>query len=304
MIRQSAPLAMLILALGMLFWSGNVVIGRGIHDLIPPVSLSFFRWSLATLVVLAFAGRRVWALRAVIAMNLRLLVALALLSVTTYTTLLYMALHATTAVNATIVNSAAPVLYAILAWMVLGQAVTARQIVGMVISMVGVAAIVARGDPGVLASFRLNLGDALVLFGGLTWAFYSVLLKRLPPQIDAIALVAAMFPLGWLLLLPLYAVELALGARFPWSWETATVVGYVGIFPSILATLAWNHGVAVLGPTRASMFLHLVLVFGVGLAVLVLGETLEPHHLVGAGLILAGITLTSARGARKATARG
>jgi drug/metabolite transporter (DMT)-like permease len=293
--RNRAPLAMLALALGTLFWSGNVVIGRGIHDVIPPVSLSFWRWCVASAIVLTFAGSRAWRQRRLLAAHGRLLVALALISVTTYTTLLYMALHATTAVNATIVNSAAPVLYVLLSWAVLGHATSGRQILGIVVSMVGVAAIVLRGELGALAGFRPNLGDALVLFGGFTWALYSVLLRRLPEGLDPLALVAVLFPLGTLLLAPLLAVELALGAVFPWSWASLTVIGYVGLFPSVLSMLAWNYGVAVLGPTRASMFLHLVLVFGVGLAVVVLGERLAWFHLAGAALILGGIWLTSAK---------
>lgn len=292
----SPAVAYVLLALTMLFWSGNAVVARGLGDAMPPAALSFWRWLFAFLIMLPLGGRAAWRQRDLLRRHGGQVVTLAVLCVSTFNVVLYGALHLTTVINVAVVNSASPAIIALLAWLMLGERAGVAAAAGIAVSIAGVLVVVTAGDPLRLLALEANVGDALMLAGVLIWAAYSVLLRRLPPGIDPLGLFTVLTGLGTIGLVPIYGLEIALGARFEPTWPVIEALAYVAVFPSVLAVLFWNHGVKAVGPTRAGVMLNLVLVFSTALAVVFLGETVEGYHLAGAALVLAGITLTT-RGA-------
>jgi drug/metabolite transporter (DMT)-like permease len=286
-----------LVTLAPLFWSGNFVLGRALRDSMPPIALSFWRWALALLILLPFALPLLRGKGAVLRRHLGILSLLAVLGVTNFNTFVYLGLQTTTATNAVLMVSTTPVLIVGLSFLLLGQGISPRQAGGILVSLAGVTVIVSRGDLLSLAALRLNPGDLWVLGAVLGWALYSVCLRWRPAELDPLALLTATVALGLAPILPLYLWELSTGRTFAPDALHLGAIGYVALFPSVLAYVFWNRAVAELGANRTGQFMHLMPAFGTLLSAILLGERLQGFHLAGIGLIALGIR--AATGSRR-----
>jgi drug/metabolite transporter (DMT)-like permease len=284
----------LLLSLAPLFWAGNVVIGRAMRDDIPPVAMNFWRWVIAGIILLPLALPELRTQWPVIRRNWRLLTVFGLIGIALFNTLSYIGLQWTTATNAALLNSTIPVMVAVASWLVLREPLSARQILGIGISLVGVLTILLQGSVARLLTLSFNQGDLILLLAMALWAFYTLLLRRKPEELSAVGFLGAMVYFGLPPLALAYAAELATGADFALVPSTAAALGYYGVFPSILAFLCFNHGVAAVGAARGSLFIHLFPVYTVVLSSAVLGESPRLYHFAGIALVLLGIWLTTA----------
>ena len=286
----------LLLALAQLLWAGNFVLGRAVSARIPPVALAFWRWTLALLILLPLAWRALRADWPVLRRSLPILLALGVLGVGNFNTMVYVGLGQTSATNAALLNSACPAFILAIGPFLGGARPRWRQAAGITLSLLGVLAIVARGDPQVLLHLTFNRGDAWVLAAVLSWACYTVLLARRPAGVHPLSLLTALVAVGVAWIAPFYALEAWRGARLTLDAATLGSFAYVGLMASVVAYLSWNQGVAELGADRSSAFLHLLPVFATLLAALLLGETFRAYHAVGIGLVLLGVRAASRRG--------
>ena len=283
----------LLLAFAPLCWAGNVVVGRAVRGEIPPLSLNWWRWSLAATIFLVFVHRVVWRERHLLLKHWRLLLLLSFIGLTAFHSALYIGLQHTTAINAALIVGMGPVLIVPLAWALLGERLTALQGLGVVLSCIGAVVVVTRADMDVLLGLRFNRGDLWMLFGSACWAIYSVLLKLKPPALGVTPMLAAILLLAAILTTPLYLWELSQGRTIAVSTGTIAALGYVSVFAGVLAYIAWNRGVHLVGPNKAGLFLHLIPAYGAVLAAAFLGERLEVYHLAGFAFIVVGIVLTT-----------
>ncbi|MGE5504850.1 MAG: DMT family transporter [Actinomycetota bacterium] len=283
-----------LMVLPVLFWAGNALVGRATVGQVPPLALSFWRWFFALLLILPFTFRDILESRAVIRANWAHLVGMGLFSVAAYNTLLYVALQTTTAINALIVAASLPVMILILSRLWLAEPVRPAQVVGIAVSLSGVLAVIAEGSPARLAQVGLTGGDGLVLLAVLSWAIYSVMLRRRPVPMGGLALLTVLIAVGVVAILPLYLWELAGGAAIAPHWSSWAAIAYTAVFPSLLAYALWNRGVAALGAAVAGQFTYLMPLFTAVLAVLLLDEHFRWYHAAGGGLIFAGIWLATA----------
>lgn len=280
-----------LLALATLFWSGNFVLGRAVSGRIPPVGLAFWRWAGAFAVLLPLSFRLLKEQGPLLRRSWRILLPLGILGVGSFNTLVYVGLRGTTATNAVLLNSACPAFIVAIAWFVRGQRPAPRQAAGILVSLVGVAAIVARGAPRALLTLTFNPGDLWVLTAVLCWAVYTILLDRRPAGIHPMAFLTVLVGIGLAWLAPIYAAEILRGGRLTPDGITIGSLLYFALLPSVASYVFWNQAVGEVGPNRAGAFLHLMPAFGSLLAVLLLGESFRLYHLAGIGLILAGVTL-------------
>lgn len=282
----------LLLTLAALFWSGNMVVGRGVHEAVPPFALAFWRWTLALACVAPLALPHLRTQWPLVVKHWKALVVLGLLGVGGFNTLVYIGLHSTTATNAAILNSVIPIMTIALAFVLLGRKLGALEALGVAVSLAGVGLIVARGDVDTLLAFSLNRGDLWLLAAVLVWGLYTVGLHWRPP-IHTMLLFAVCAVVGLVALAPFYAWELASGHAIKMSAPALAAIVYVGIFPGFLGHIFYNAGVAAVGPNQGSLFIHLMPVFGTLLAAAFLGERPYWFHFAGMALILTGIFLTS-----------
>jgi drug/metabolite transporter (DMT)-like permease len=285
----------LLLALAVLLWSGNLVVGRAGRDVLPPIAFNFWRWTVALAILLPFAWQELIAARQVIRREWKILTLLAATGITTFHSAVYTGLSQTEAINGALYFATSPLFFVLLTWTLFGQRITWRQALGVAASMLGAAIVIARGDLAALASLQLAAGDLWLLLAVVLWALYSVLLQRRPADLPPLALLAATMVIGLALLAPLYALELAAGRHMTLGLESLLGIGYVSLFASVIAYIFWNRGVREVGPNPAGVMLNLMPVFGAGLAVALLGERLAGYHWLGAALVLAGILLAGRR---------
>lgn len=283
----------ILLILTTLFWSGNFVISRGMHAAIPPLSLSFWRWTVALLILLAIGLGHFIRQRELVWQHKKFIITQGILGVAGFNTFIYLAVQTTTAINAVLVNSCIPVIIAIVSWIMYKEKLKLRQCIGICMSLSGVLLIISQGALSTLLQLEFNRGDLLVLVAAVFWATYSANLKRYPKGLNPFAFQIGMVLVGLIILLPFYLLELSSGKTMVLSPNTFFTIGYVGLFASVLAFLFWNRAVSILGANIAGPFIHFMPVFSTILAVLFLGETLSPTHLKAIVLIFSGILMTT-----------
>ena len=279
-----------LLSLTMLFWAGSVIVGRAAAPVLPPVLFTLLRWTGALLIVAPLARPhlradlpKLWARKWTTAL-------LAVLGVCAYNILVYRGLHATTAVNALLLQSVMPLAILLANLLLFRERPRPVQAAAIAVSIAGVLVIAAQGSLDTLRHLRVNPGDAAVLLAIAAFATYSSLLRR-RPAVHPFSFLAATFAIGVLVLAPLSLAEYAGGARLVPGWTAWGAIAYATVFASFLATLFYNRGVELIGAARAGQFNHLQPVFGTVLAVLLLGEALHPYHAAGVALIAAGLGL-------------
>ena len=293
----SRTAAFLLLALANLFWSGNWIIGRALRDDIDPVTLNFWRWLIAALVLAPFALPGMLAQRALIRRSAGLIALLALTGVVLFQLLVYVGLHTTTAVNGVLLNSSSPLFFMLCSWVMERERATRGQVAGMLVSFAGILIILARGDLAHLRQITFHAGDAWVLLAMAVWGVYSVLLKRREPALGGVLLLFLTAAAGVLMLVPLLLAgalypPLQVGLRLPAGDEIAAVF-YVALAASVGSFMCWNRGVAVVGANAAGVSLHLLPAFGTLLAILFLGETFHLFHAAGVAAILTGVVVAA-----------
>ncbi|MCZ6637087.1 MAG: DMT family transporter [Alphaproteobacteria bacterium] len=283
----------LLAVLPPLFWSVNFLIARVMRDAIPPIQMSFWRWVLAFLVLAPFALPHGRARGEQIRKELPFLCVLAVVGITAFNCFLYAALHYTTVVNASLINTVMPVMTFIFALALLRDRLRSVQVVGVAVALAGAVLIIAKGSLVALMDLALNRGDMLVVVGVTFWAVYTVLIRWRPTKLPLTVFLAAIIGLGALFHLPLVAWEFSAVGGFSVTPAVAGAFLYFATFPSVLAYIIWNRSVAAIGPGRTGMYMYLMPFFGAVLGVWLLGEDFLLYHLAGIALIFAGITLVN-----------
>lgn len=278
-----------LLALPPLFWAGNFIVGRSVRGDIPPLTLSFDRWVIASLILLPFTYtilRREW--RLYWHYRQRILIA-SVTGVAAFNSLIYVGLQSTTASNALILNSFIPLLISLFGSLFFKLRLKRSQWLGMVVSFTGVLFILTRGDWQILGSLSFNQGDLVVFLAMVSWAIYTLVIQRMPKEMNRLGLMSVQMFVGLLVVMPFYGVEVYSGASPVWNSHTLWALAYVGIVPSVLAYLLYTTSVERLGPAKAGLSIHLIPVFGVLLSIALLGESLHWYQLTGMALIFIGI---------------
>ena len=278
----------LALTLAALFWAGSFVVGRALRADIDPVVLTFLRWLIALIVLAPFVWREACGALPVVLRQWRLLAALGATGIALFHPMVFVALQNTSATNALLVLSLAPAAILIGGTLTGGERPTRRQLGGVLVSMMGAAVLITRGDLDLLRS--AGAGDLWMLAAVVIWAAYSLLLRRRPAELSqTMTLVASIaFALPMLLATALLAAP---SAPITCSVPVLLGVAYIAIFGSVIGFRFWAFGVGELGPARAGQFVHLMPVFGAVLSFAFLGEPLTFAQVAGAAFVLGGIVL-------------
>ena len=280
--------AYVLMTLTAFFWGGNFVLGRGIADQIPPIALACLRWSFATLIFAPFAieqTRKDWP---EIIRNRWIILFLGIIGGGTFNTMTYIGLGHTTALNALVIQSSGPVLIMIAAYLVFSDRVSMTQLAGITLSLSGVLWVITSGRIGEITGLEVNPGDLIILFAFMTWAIYTIYLRK-RPDIHWMSFILMLSLIAALVNIPIWAYEHFAIRQIQPTLTTFLTVTYVAIFQSVLAFIFFNRSVELIGANRTGVFMHLVPVFGTILAILLLGEHLQSYHLIGFGLIISGV---------------
>lgn len=283
-----------LMAITAVMWSGNAVIGRAVHEVIPPIGLGFWRWvvTLPVFVVLAWPHfRREWPL---VRQHWPILLLLGFLSITVYNTFVYIGLNTTTAINMLLINTARPVVIVFLSYLFYRERVTLVQAGGFALALSGTLTILARGNFDVFGDANFIVGDLWVVGATVGWALYTVLYRKRPP-IHATNLMLVTIVMGLVIMLPFYLWETFQVRPMPLVSETYWSIAYLGLIAGVIGYLAFNRLVEVMGANRAGLTSYLVPIIGTSLAIFFLGEQFHPFHVAGISLILIGVALANGK---------
>ncbi|EMG36549.1 DMT(drug/metabolite transporter) superfamily permease [Desulfocurvibacter africanus PCS] len=294
--KQPVPWTGFLCALGAtIIWSGNFIVARGLFDSVQPATLAFLRWGTAFAALLPMAAIPAWRERSVIRRHFIFLLITALLGVTLFNTLIYLAARSTSALNLALISTTSPMFMLLLARMFLGEAVTPARLAGMTAAVCGVALLVTRGDLSRLASLQFAVGDLLMLSAAVLFAAYSILVRRKPRELGQASFLLSTFGLGVLCLAPWAAWEVLRSGLPPPEPHIIGAVLYIGLGASLASFFLWNKAVAAIGPSRAGIIYYSLPAFSGLEAFLLLGEPVGWAHLASGLLILGGILLATRR---------
>lgn len=287
---RASFLSHLLLFLPPFFWSTNFIVGKALVGQVPPWTLNMGRFCVSALIIVPLLlYRGGWP-----KLPKKLIPPLILISLTgvsAFNSVLYTGLRYTTVINATLVNSTTPVTTAFLAWLLIGEKMTLRRILGIFFSFAGVGWIVSHGSWEILYRLSFNPGDIIVFFATVLWGFYSVMAKRMMQELSPFVLTAVTTGIGALLLLPISFIELLWNPADLTRGEVILAFLYLGIFPSLVAFLIWNRSILIFGPSRATLVYNTLPLFAVVLSVIFLGESLMGYQVVGGIVVIMGVII-------------
>ena len=281
-----------LLVLANLFWAANIVLGRGVVGMVPPITLAYWRWTGAFLVAVGFAWPQLRRDAPQLLRRWRMMLLLSLTGIATYNTMSYIGLTETTALNVLLLQSSGPLVIIVWAFVLFGERPTAWQASGVAVSLAGVAVIASHGSLNRLLHLAINRGDVWILVAMLIYGVYAALF-RVRPAAHPLSFLVATMGIGSMMILPFYLWEIAEGGQISGGAPAFLAMAYIAVFPSFIAYLFFNRGIELIGAGRAGQSWHLMPVFGSMLAVLFLGETFHLYHAFGIAMIGAGILLAS-----------
>ena len=292
--RNKNNLAYILLILTTLFWSGNFIVGKAASTYsIPPFSLNFYRWLFAGLILLPFTLNEIIKKKDYIFNNLGFFIILGITSITIFNSTVYYSLYYMQVISGVLMISTIPVWIMFISFILGIEKTNKFQILGVILSLLGVLFIITKSDLEVIKNLAFNRGDLIMALGMFAWALYSALLKKKTYEISQITLLEVVIISGLIFLIPIYILEMIFGNQIVFGKPFILTLSYVVIFPGLASFFFWIKGISIIGANRAGVFLHLMPVFGSIMAIFLFNEKFMFYHLLGAIFIIAGITLSN-----------
>ena len=292
-IEEYAPstrAAFLMLAFTVFLWAIGVIFARGMRVDLPGIGLTFWRWSIAALIMLPFVWRDLIDRWPLIRPKIGLFLLLAFLQIFG-SVMLFTGVNFTTAISGTLVNSSQPAMTALIALLILRHRLSWVQSIGLAAALFGVLISVSKADLTVLTAFEFNIGDIMVVAGTVAYAVYQVMLHRLPRGFSLLTLLFIIAASGSVMLVPFYIWETIYVRPVVFTPTNALVILFMALIISIVSIFLWNAGNRAVGPNRSAIFVNLLPIYGAALAIPFLGETLEIFHVIAAALVISGILM-------------
>ena len=286
--------AYVMLVCATLFWSGNFIVGKlAFLENIPPLSLVFYRWSLVWFILLPFTFKEILKHKETILNNLPILFFLGFTSVGLFNSFTYLSLIHTQVINSTLFNTAIPAVIILLCFLFKIEKTNKFQILGLIISVLGILSIITKLDIKILLSLNFNKGDIIMIGGVITWGIYSTLLKKKKFTLPLLTLVHVICTFGLISVFPQFFYEFSQGQIIEFNTNLFYILIFLALFPSIGSYYCWAGAVSIIGANRAGIFLSLIPLFSTIMAITFFNEQFQFFHLIGAILIIIGLFLSN-----------
>jgi drug/metabolite transporter (DMT)-like permease len=284
------PVAYLMLVGVVFFWSTGLVLVKGVHETIPPVGLTFWRWMIGAMCLAPLVIPRLKYDLPVMLKNWKFYVSMGFFMIGA-SALTAISLNFTTATNASIVNATQPTMTALVAWVFFHEKLSPLQFTGIIAAVIGILIMVSKADLQLLLNLGFNPGDMIMVLAVLGYAIYANRLRWLPKEISFVGGLFTIFLFGSLVQLPLYIYESINYKTVPLTFEIAGTLFLLAFFTSVIPMFMWNKAVPIVGVNRSAIFVNLMPVFSTIMAIIFLGEQLFLYHVTGAVIVCAGIFL-------------
>ncbi len=292
--KNNDRLAYILLIFASLFWAGNFVIGKtaSFYE-IPAFSLNFYRWIFVWIILFPFTFKEIYKNKNYIIKNFGLFLILGITGITIFNSVVYYSLYFTQVISGILMISTIPVMIILISSILRIEKTNNFQIIGVILSLVGVFCIITQADLELIKNLDFNKGDLSMLVAMLSWATYSALLKKKKYELSQICLLQVIISFGLIFLIPIYFIESSIGSPLNFNLPFFSILAYAVLFPAIASYLFWIKGISIIGANRAGVFLHLMPIFGAILAMIIFKEKFMLYHILGAIFIITGISLSN-----------
>ena len=287
-------LAYTFLIFATLFWSGNFIVGKfaTLYE-VPPMSLNVLRWISVWIILLPFTYKEILGNLVYIKKKILVIGFMGVITISLFNSVVYYALNYTQIINAVLVLAAIPAATIFLSSMMKIEKTNLFQILGLVLSIIGIGAIISNGEVERILSLSFNKGDLWMIVCVLSWSLYTTLLKKNKFKFSQFTLIQLMVSVGLLFLIPQYFYEQSIGLEVRYNKAFFLILFYVVMFPAIAAYYFWQKGIEIIGPNRSSMFIQLMPLFSAVMAIIIFDEKFELYHFAGAAFVVSGIYLSN-----------
>jgi len=281
-----------------LFWAGNFIVGKAASiNEVPPISLNFYRWTIAFFILLPFTYKELILKKNYILNNLGIFSILGITAVSIFNAALFYSLQFTQVITGVLMISTVPVMIIFISAILKIEKSNIFQLLGVALSLTGVLFIITKFDLSILINLDFNKGDLSALFAMFSWSLYSALLKKKKYELSQISLLQVVIAFGVIYLFPFYLLDTSLGNTVSLNVPFFLILFYVTLFPGITSFFFWIKGVALIGANRAGIYLHLMPILATILAMLIYKEQIMVYHYIGAIFIISGILLSNKKNA-------
>ena len=292
--KQSNFFAYIFLLLTVTFWAGNFIVGKfaSFYE-VPPFSLNFYRWFFAWLILAPFTIPEIIKKKEYIINNYKLFIILGITSITIFNSIVYYSLNFTQVISGVLMISTIPVMIMFFSSILKIEKTNTFQIIGVVLSFVGVIIIITKANFEILKNLDFNKGDITMVVAMFSWALYSTLLKRQKYELSQISLLQVVISFGLIFLIPVYFIEYKIGFRINLDQPFILILSYVVLFPGLASFILWIKGISLIGANRSGVFLHLMPILSAIMAMIFFNEKFMFYHMLGACFIITGILLSN-----------
>ncbi len=277
-------------------WSGNFIVARAVNKEIPPISLNFYRWFTAAIIIFPFAFNKFKAEWNVVKQSWHYLFWISLTGIALFNTFVYIGAHYTSAINLALIGTtSSPIMSVAFARIFLKEKVGWYKLTGMFVCIIGVLFLLAKGNFQNLLHLKFSEGDLWVLLAAFCFAVYNTMVKKKPPGISPINFLFIIFSFGTIIVLPFFIWEMNQSPAVEWNGHLLLSILYLGLGASVICFFIWNVAIHKLGAGRTALFGNLIPIFSSMEAVLFLHEQFTWVHIVSMVLVFAGILLANFR---------
>jgi drug/metabolite transporter (DMT)-like permease len=293
-LRKQNQLGAILAITSTVIWSGNFIVSRYAIHLAGPISLAFFRWTIASISMLPFAYVAIKKEWPIFKQNKLYFFLMGLIGIAIYNTLIYTAGHHTTAINMALFGSTVhPVVSALLGAALIHEKLHWKNITGMALSIFGTIYLLTKGDLINILQFKIGLGDLLMIIAGCCFGTYNVFVRKKPSGISNTSFLFCIFTLGSIFLFPAALFEMKYIQPVAFSTQLLWIVLYIGIGNSTISYLVWNMAIQKIGPGKAALFATLAPLLSSYEAVFFLGETFNKAQITSGLIIIVGIIINT-----------
>ena len=277
-------------------WSGNFIIAKGVNKEIPPISLNFYRWLIAALIIFPFAIKQFRSQWKLVKQSWHYLFWVSLTGVALFNTFVYIGAHYTSAINLALIGTtSSPIMSVVFARIFLQEKIGWMKLAGMILCTIGVLFLLSNGNFQNLLSLHFSTGDLWMLLAAFCFAVYNTLVKKKPAGISPVNFLFVIFSFGTLMVLPFFIWEVNRSATVQWNSHLIFSILYLGLAASVICFLIWNIAISKLGAGRTALFGNLIPVFSSMEAAIILHEDFTWIHISSMAIIFAGILLANLR---------
>lgn len=286
-------IALSLALLACIIWSGNFVIARGVHEFVAPITLSFWRWLVATVVILPIGYKHVAAQWNVILRHWQYFTFMGVFGVALFGALIYISGHYTSAHHIALISATAPIWTLLMVGILGVESLTRYKISGAIFAFIGALVIITHGHLNEILTQEWNRGDVILIFSSFIWAIYCVMLNYKPKNVNLKAFLTVIIIIGTTALFPFYLWEVIYISPTPFTLKAWAIYLYVGIASSVIAWFCWSHCVHIIGSVKTGLVYYTIPLFCSILSIFLLNEPVETYHFVGFVFIFMGIFVSN-----------